>query len=261
MINIGKNMLPKRISLDNMRMLVGETAHWFCPTCRKWRTSSMTENGIACSVCGGGPDWKKSPPTLAYKSRYRRVLDLCAENSEWRAEYDRIEERYGDFIEQTHLGMSARTKDVEWHYFANAWNMVDKVADYMLSAQDSPKTNIPHAYSADGLRRRYFDSRRKCNVSSLSELDLNPAVDDGGVRLTDQEAVEIMSFQAADSQRFCDTYFPNEFLSAISDPLERSIAYDFSKGAKKRDIERKYELSESQVRTKVAHIAKALKNL
>lgn len=244
MITVDKEALPKQIKQDDLRGLVGESLYWFCPACRKWRTSPITAEKIICSVCGGAPDWDKHKPTLAYESRYKRVQELCAEGSEWRAEYDKTERRYGDFIEQTYTGLPARTKDIGWRYFSNAWKMVDTVADYLLPAQDSPKMDVPHIYSEDGLRRRYLDSRRKHNVVSLSELTLKSAVDDGGMPLTDQEAVEIKSFRTSDNQRFCDTYFSDEFLNAFNDPLERSIAFDLSRGAKKRDIERCYGLTE-----------------
>lgn len=262
MITLEKGMLPKRIVPNDITKLIGESLYWFCPVCHRWRTTKVEPNGIvACFICGSVPNWEKHQPTLSYKSRLKKVAALCADGSEWRKECENIEQQYGDFIEQTYVGMPARTKDMGWRYFSNVWKMIDGVADYLLTAQDMPPMDIPHAYTSQGLQRRYSDSRRRCNVSSLSELDLTPAVDDGGMRLTDQEAVEIRSFQAADSRRFCDTYFPNEFLSAISDPLERSIAYDFSQGAKKRDIERKYGLTERRVRTIVAHIAKSLNSI
>lgn len=262
MIVLNPKALPRRINQTDLYGLIGEHLHWYCLVCRKWRTSEVKPDGsVACSICGSVPDWEKHPPTLAYRSRFKRVKNLCAEGSEWRVEYDRIEEHYGDFIEQTYVALPARTKDAGWRYFANAWNMVDKVADYLLSAQDSPKTNPPHAYSADGLQRRYFDSRREWNVVSLSQLNLKPEVDDYGRLLTDQEAIEIKLFHTSDNQRFYDAYFPDEFLSAFDNPLERSIAFDLSRGARKKDIERRYGLTERRVRTIVAHIAKALKYL
>jgi len=226
-----------------------------------WRTSTITEEGILCSVCGGKPDWKKHPPTLAYKSRYKRVAALCAEGSDFQKSYDELEQSYGDFIEGTYTGMPVKTKDIGWRYFSDAWKTVDSLADYLLTAPDVPTTNYPHSYTERGLQRRYYDPRRKCNVSSLTDLNLQPQCDEGGTQFTDQEVVEIISPHSGYSRPLCDVYFADEFLKSISDPMERSIAYDLSSGATKRDIERQYGLTERQVRTRVAHIAKALKNI
>lgn len=137
---------------------------------------------------------------------------------------------------------------------------MDELADYLLTAPDAPKTDSVSVYTERGLQRRYYDPRRKCNTNTLSSLSIPLLTDDGGAQFTDQEAAEIISLHAGYSHPFYDVYFADAFLEYISDRLERSIAYDLSRGSTKRDIERRYRLTEQQVRTRVTHIAKALKN-
>ena len=262
MITLDRGTLPKRIKENMVGRLAGETAYWYCTACRQWRTTEIMPVGtITCPICGDEPDWVKRPPTLAYKSRYKQVVDLCAEDSDWRKGYDEVERRHGEFLGEVNSGLPRRTQEAGWRYFQGVWRMVDELADYLLIAQDAPVTDGISAYTERGLQRRYYDPRRRNNVSTLSSLNLPVMADDGGVQLTGQEAVETISFHTASSQPLYDTYFADDFLKGISDPLEYSIAYDFSRGATKRDIERQYGLTEQQVRTKVVHIAKMLKKI
>ena len=260
MITFEKKSLPGRLTEDSISTVVGERVRWFCPTCHKWRITKVKPGGgVACSKCGTTPDWKRRWPVLSFRDRLKRVNALCAEGSNWRAEHDRIVCEYGiwiDKIGQDRLPQS--TQRVGWRYFENCWRAVDAVADYLMGAPDAPATNVP-TYTQRGLQRRYYDSRRKHNVISLSGLNL-PRMDDNGNKLSDQETLEALSFRTGYTQPFYDTYFAGEIFEAITDPLERSIAADFSEGATKRDIERKYGLTERQVRTIVSHIAKSLKN-
>ena len=274
MIAMDKEALPKRITRDNVSALAGEHAHWFCPVCRKWRMSPITAEGIACPVCSGGPDWERRPPTLAYKSRFRRVQELCAEGSDWRNSYDEAERNYADYIDDAYAGYLPRSaRESGWRHFQSVWREANKLADYLLTAPDAPVMDVPHAYSESGLQRRYYDGRREHNTVSLSDLKLQPQYDDDGAQYTDQEVAELISLRASHmSERprkgvsverydqLCDRYFQHEFLGCIADPLERNIAEDLSMGASKRDVERKYRLSEQQVRTIVKHIGKSIKN-
>jgi len=259
MITFDKKLLPRRLTKDSISTVVGESVRWFCPACRKWRDTKVKPGGgVVCSKCGGAPDWKKRWPVLSFKSRLKRVNALCAEGSNWREEHDRVVQRYGEFIDETWCGLPQSTQKMGWRYFANCWKAVDTVADYLLGAEDAPATDTPHTYTQRGLQRRYYDSRRRHNVVSLSGLNL-PRIDDDGNELSDQETVEALSFRKGFAEPSYDVYFANEIFEAIKDPLERSIAVDFSQGAKKRDIERKYGLTEWRVRTIVSHTAKSLK--
>lgn len=254
---LDKWALPKEIAPDDICRLNGDGAYWYCPVCRKWRTSPITAEGIACSVCGGAPDWEKQPPTLSYMSRHKRVVDLCAPNSPWRKWYDEVEQEYGAFIEATYCGMPARTKQVGWRYFSNAWKEVDKLGDYLLAALDTPVHGIPYAYSEDGLQRRYYDPDRDFNVVTISDVGLNPEFDDGGAQYIAEESLELMAFDPADCERYIDKYFQQWYLENIKDQLERDVAYWLSVGERKRDIEAMFGLSEQQVKT----ICKHLKNI
>lgn len=253
--------LPKRITQDNVSAFAGEQTYWFCPACRKWRTSPITEEGIACSVCGGGPDWEKHHPTLAYRSRYKRVTDLCADGADFRQWYNGLEQRYSDFIDAVNSGLSLRTQKTGWRYFGNAWRTVDVLADYLLSARDTPKTTVPYAYDEKGLQRRYFRPKRKHNTATLSDIRLKQNGDENG-QYTDEEVAELMSYRAGFATPFYDQEpVVDELLSAIPVDLEREIAHDFTQGLTKREVERKYRLSESRVRTIVRHIAKCLRDM
>lgn len=257
-------VLPRRIAPNNTAELAGENVCWYCPVCKKQYITMIQPNGVInCPVCGNGPDWNKKGcrPTLAYESRYRRVVDLCADDSPWRKWADEVEKEYGSFLEATYRGMPAQTKQTGWRYFSNVWKEVDKLGDYLLAASDVPIRGIPCAYSENGLQRRYYDSDRGYNIITLSDVGLKPKFDDGGVQYTDEEAVELMTFDAADCKQFLDEYFRYWFLDDIKDPLERDVAYWLSTGEGKRDIERLYGLSEQQVRTIVEHLASLLKNL
>lgn len=257
MIVMDKGALPKRITTDNVSALAGESAHWFCPVCRKWRTSPITESGITCSVCGGGPDWEKRPPTLSYRSRYKRVVDLCAPDSPWRKWANKVEQEYEEFLGDTYRGMPARTKQMGWRYFSAAWKEVDKLGDYLLAALDTPLRGIPYAYNEEGLQRKYFDSSRDYNVVTLADVGIEPIFDDGGMQFTAIESLEIMAFDPADCERYTDKYFQHWYLEGVEDPLERDVAYWLSNGERKRDIEAMFGLSEQQVKT----ICKHLKNV
>ena len=254
--------LSRRITPSNAAKFEGESASWYCSACEKRYITTIQPDGvIVCPICGNGPDWNKKgcKPTLAYESRYKRVIDLCAKDSPWRERADKIEQEYGAFIEATYRGMPARTKQTGWRYFSNAWKEVDKLGDYLLAAPDIPIVEIPYAYSEGGIQRRYYDSSRDYNIVTLSDVGLTPKFDDGGVQYTDEESIELMAFDPADCERFMDEYFRYWFLNDIKDPLERDIAYWLSTGESKRSIERLYGLSEQQVRTIVEHIAKSLK--
>lgn len=249
-----RNALPRRITQDNVSALVGEHAYWFCPTCRKWRTSPITAEGIICSVCGGAPDWEKRPPTLAYRSRYKRVVDLCAPDSPWRKWYDQVEREYRDFLGATYQGMPARTKQTGWMYFSSAWKEADKLGDYLLAAPDIPIRGIPYAYDEEGLQRRYFDSSRDYSMVTLSDVGIKPMFDDGEVQYSAEESLELMAFNPADCEQYTDKYFQYWYLEGIKDPLERDVAYWLSVGERKRDIEAMFGLSEQQVKTICKHL-------
>ena len=262
MITTDNEALPRRLTQDNIAGVVGETVRWFCPTCRRWRTTKVKPGGVViCSRCKNAPDWKKRWPVLSFKNRLKRVNALCAEGSSWREEHDRVIREYGNFLEDIGHGLPQSTQRVGWRYFQNCWGAVDAVADYILGAEDAPATNASHTYTERGLQRRYYDSRRRHNVISLNGLNLPYMVDDGNMKLTDQEIVEALSFRKGYTQPFYDVYFAGEIFEDIKDPLERAVAVDFSQGATKRDIERKYGLSERRVRTIVSHIATSLKNM
>lgn len=263
MITFDKKSLPTRLTEDNISTVAGERVRWFCPTCRKWRVTVVKQGGgVTCSKCGATPDWKRRWPVLSFHDRLKRVNALCAEGSSWREEHDRVVREYCNFIDDIWAGrLPQSTQRWGWKYYGNCWEAVDAIADYLLGAPDAPATNAPHTYTERGLQRRYYDSRRSHNVISLSGLNLPYMADNGNVRLTDQEVAEVLSFRKGYSTPFYDKYFENEIFEAIEDPLERAIAVDFAQGATKRDIERKYGLTERRVRTIVSHIAKSLKNM
>ena len=245
---------------QNAPQLAGETAYWFCTTCKKWRTSTIQEDGaITCSVCGNRPD-EKHTPLLAYRSRYKIVDKLCASGSEWRKRHDDLIECYTDFIDATWRGLSARAKQSGYRYFGTAWREIDGVGDYLLNAPDAPVVDAPHAYSEEGLKRRYYRSDRKHNVISLADLQLPYTTDDGERPSTAEEVAESLSYQAGFSAPLYYNAFEDEFLECVKGKVERSVARDLSMGATKRDVQRTYGLSEGQVRTIVRHIAKQLHN-
>lgn len=262
MLTLDKEVLPKEVSHSDVGRMIGEHLYWFCTTCRKWRTTLVKPDVVmACPTCGNRPDWKKHRPMLSYKSRFKRVVEICAEDSQWRKECDEIESRYGDFLDQTYAGMPAQTKKIGWLYFSRAWKEIERVADYLLLAQDAPRLQIPYAYDEDGLQRRYYDSDRTHNVISLSNMNLPRTTDDGNVRYSDEEAAEVLSLRSGHTQPCYDTYFSHDIFDAIGDPLEKAIAVDLYRGLKKKEIERKYQLTERRVRTVISHIAKSLKNI
>lgn len=260
MIIIDEGALPRKVTPQNVLQLVGKMAYWFCSTCKKWRTSTIQADGaITCSVCGNRPD-DKHTPLLAYRSRYEIVNKLCAPGSEWRKRHDDLTERYGDFIDATWRGLPARTKQSGYRYFGTAWREIDGFGDYLLSALDAPLVDAPRAYSEEGLKRRYYRSVRKCNIVSLSDLQLPYLADDSGRPYTDEEVAEILSFQTGFLPAPYDYTFENDFLDCITGEKERSIARDLAMGMTKRDVQRSHGLSEGQVRTIVRHIAKQLNN-
>lgn len=260
MIVIDEQALPRKVTPQNALQLVGETAYWFCTTCKRWRTSTIqADEAITCSVCGDHPD-DKHTPLLTYRSRYGIVNKLCAPGSEWRKRHDDLTERYADFIDATWRGLPARAKQSGYRYFDTAWREIDGLGDYLLSAPDGPGVNVPRAYSEEGLKRRYYRPNRKCNVMSLSDLQLPYMTDDGGRPYTDEEVVEALSFQAGFLTPPCNHAFKNDFLEHIEGEKERLVAHDLALGASKRDVERTHGLSEGQVRTIVRHIAKQLNN-
>lgn len=254
MITLDKRALPKEITQHDAIGMAGEYSYWFCDTCKKWRTTKIKPDGvISCPKCGSGPDWKKHKPTLAYASRHKRVADLCAPGAEFRKKYEDAERRYADYIDLTYAGMPAAARNAGWRYFQGVWREADELADYILVAQDAPKMDTPYAYTANGLRRRYYDPRRSTSIISLSNL-----TDNDGVRFT-YDSAEAASYAAGYRRQFSDEQIGViEYLGDISDPLERAIAHDLSEGYTKRDIERRYGLSERRVRTIVSHIAKSL---
>lgn len=260
MIVIDEQALPRKVTPQNALQLAGKTAHWFCSTCKKWRTSIIQVDGtITCSVCGNRPD-NKHTPLLAYRSRYRIVNELCAPGSEWRKQHDALIERYANFIDATWRGLPARAKQSGYKYFDTAWREIDGLGDYLLSAPDAPVVDAPHAYNEEGLKRRYYRHDRKHNVISLSDLQLPYMTDDGERPYTSEEVAEILSLKAGFLAPPCDHIFDNDFLEHIKGEKERLIARDLALGASKRDVGRTYKLSEGQVRTIVRHIAKQLNN-
>ena len=260
MILVDVGVLPRKVTPQNAPQLAGETAYWFCSTCKKWRTSIIQADGtITCSVCGNRPD-NKHTPLLAYRSRYRIVNELCAPGSEWRKQHDALIKRYANFIDATWRGLPARAKQSGYRYFSTAWREIDGLGDYLLSAPDGPGVDVPRAYSEGGLKRRYYRPNRKCNVMSMSDLQLPYMTDDGGRPYTDEEVAETLSFQAGFLTPSYDHTFENDFLEHIKDEKERSIARDLAMGMTKRDIQRTHGLSEGQVRTIVRHMAKQLNN-
>lgn len=260
MIIIDEGALPRKVTPQNVLQLVGKMAYWFCSTCKKWRTSTIQADGaITCSVCGNRPD-DKHTPLLAYRSRYEIVNKLCAPGSEWRKRHDDLTERYGDFIDATWRGLPARAKQSGYRYFGTAWREIDGLSDYLLSAPDAPVVDAPRAYSEEGLKRRYYRPGRKCNVVSLSDLQLPHMTDDGGRPYTAEEVAETLSVQSGFLVPSCDHTFEDNYLEPIEGEKERSIAHDIAAGMSKRDVERAHGLSEGQVRTIVRHIAKRLNN-
>ena len=258
---LAKEALPRRITPSTAAEFVGESVCWYCQTCEKRYVTGIQPNGvISCPVCGSDPDWtnKGRTPTLAFESRYRRVVGLCSKDSPWRRWADEVEQQYAEFIGGTYFGMPARTKLTGWWYFASAWREMDKLGDYLLAAPDIHIQEIPRAYSEEGLQRKNYDPIRNCNVVTLSDVGLTPKFDDGGMQYTDEEAIEVVTFNPADCERFMDKYFQYWFLDNIENPLERDIAYWLSEGESKRDIENLYGLSEQQVKTICKHLRNIL---
>lgn len=250
--------LPRKVTPQNAPLLVGKTAYWYCTTCKQWRTSTIREDGsIACSVCRDSPD-DKHTPLLTYRSRYEIVNKLCAPGAELRKRHDDLIECYADFIDATWRGLPARAKQSGYRYFGTAWQEIDGIGDYLLSAPDAPVVDVPHAYNEEGLKRRYYRPDRKCNVISLADLQLPYMTDDSGRPFTAEEVVESLSFQAGFSAPSYDHTFESDFLEHIKDGMERLVARDLAMGATKRDIQRTYGLSEGKVRTIVRHIAKQI---
>lgn len=262
MIAFDKGILPGKLTQNDISGLIGESVRWFCPSCRRWRTAKIkTDEGVFCFKCGSVPDWKKRWPVLSFRSRLKRVNDLCAEGSPWREEHDRVIDQYGNFIDQVNTGLPQSTKREGWKYFGSCWLEIDRIADYILTALDSPATNLPHAYNTRGLQRRYYDRRRRHNMVSFGDLGLHQLADDNNARLTatDQEVVEGISFRHGYMQPSYDQYFVDDFLELIDDPLERKVALDLSLGETKRSIQRRYGLTERRVRTIVKHLVKYTK--
>lgn len=260
MIVIDEQALPRKVTPQNALQLAGETAYWFCGTCKKWRTSTIqTDGSIICSVCGDRPD-DKHTPLLSYRSRYGIVNKLCAPESEWRKRHDDLIERYADFIEATWRGLPARAKQSGYKYFGTAWHEIDSIGDFLLSTPDAPAVDIPHAYGEEALKRRYYRPGRRRNVISLSDLQLPHMADDGGRPYTAEEVAETLSIQSGFLAPPCDHTFEDNYLEPIEGEKERSIAHDLAAGMSKRDVERAHGLSEGQVRTIVRHIAKRLNN-
>lgn len=262
MLVVDKKTLPRRLTKDNIHDVVGESVRWFCPACRKWRTNKIKSGGnVTCSVCGGAPDWEKRWPVLSFRDRLKQVNALCAEGSSWREEYDRVTAQYGAFIDETWRGIPKSAKVAGWKYFQNCWETIDGVANYLLGAADAPATDLPYAYNQQGLQRRYFDPERAHNVVSLGDLNLTRTVDDGNVRRSGEEVAESLSFRSGYSIPHYDEYFSGDIFKPIVDPLERAIAVDLYRGFKKKEIEKKYQLTERRVRTVISHIVKSLKNM
>lgn len=233
MITFDMKSLPGRLTEDNISTVAGERVRWYCSVCCKWRVTVVKlGGGVTCSKCEGTPDWKRRWPVLSFRDRLKRVNALCAEGSSWRAEHDRVIREYGNFLEDIGHGLPQSTQRVGWRYFENCWGAVDTVADYLLGAEDAPATNVSHTYTERGLQRRYYDPRRRHNTVSLSGLNL-PRMDDNGNELSDQETVEAISFRKGFAEPVYDVYFAGEIFEAIKNPLERSIAVDFSQGQRK----------------------------
>lgn len=260
-LTLEKGLLIREISPTQAGDLAGESAHFYCGKCGEWRTNVIGPSGeIVCPKCGEKPNWKRHRPALAYASRQKRVSDLCSVGSTWRRQYEDIVDRYGGFINELSAGLPPWTQEAGWRFFQTAWRAVDAVADYLLTARDAPEKSGSHVYTERGLKRRYSDSRRNVGVTTMSDVEFSTLSDEVGVQYTPQEVAEMISYHKFPNERFYDTYFAYDFLEDVPDPLERSITHDLSRSETKRDIERRYHLTERQVRTKVEHIRKALKS-
>lgn len=214
-------MLPREISQDSAKNLVGESATWYCQVCENRHTAEIQPEGvIACPVCGSHPAWNKKgcKPTVGFLSRYQKVMNLCAEGSPLKKWHDETIEQYGDFIEDTYRGMPLQTQRTGWRHFGSAWAEVDKLGDYLLTAKDLPQLDIPRTYTKDGLARRYYDPRREHNVVSFSDLGIEPGYDDGSVQFSLDEAVELVAYDPADCKKYMDEYFKYWYLDKVIAP-------------------------------------------
>lgn len=256
-----KNCLPITVSMEKAGEFAGDTVYWHCSGCGAWRHSVIDDDGgVQCPACGGTPDWSKSTrPRVAYSSRNRKVNELCT-SQDWLKNYMELENRYADFIDAVEKGLPRRTKQNGFRYFHRAWKELDSIADYLLKALDSPNPENTSAYTERGLKRKYFDTGRLTNTNSLSEMDLPTMNDEGDdVTYTDEELAENMSFRAGHSAPFYEwRYNIIDWASNVTDRTERAIIFGLAEGKSKRDIEREYELTEKQVRTKIAHLAKVM---
>lgn len=243
------------------------SAYWHCPKCKKWETHPIPKDAVViCRACGKQVDLScaKTSAYISYQSRRQQIKDLCHTGSEWENEYQDIIECFCDFLTEYHAGrLPKRTTEQGYRYFSKAWKSIEELAAYLLSARDAPAQNLPYAYSEVKLTKRYYDSRRACNVRSANDLNfgsLSFGDGDGQGNYSNLELAEMLSLRHGYAEPFYDDYFSlNDFCIGLSDK-QRQVVKLLHAGHSKTEISKKLSLTERQLRTQIKHIGAVVKN-
>ncbi len=242
------------------------SAYWHCPKCKTWNTQPISKDAVMiCSACGKRIDLSRSKVSayISYQSRRQQIDDLCREGSKWETEYQDTIEHFCDFLTEAHAGrLAKRTKQQGYRYFSKVWKAIEELSDYLLSARDAPAQDLPYAYSEVKLARRYYDSRRACNIRSVNDLNFSSlSFDDGDGRdnYSNLELAEIISLRSGYTEPFYDDCFSlNNFCDGLSDG-QCQIVKLLHEGYSKTEIGKILGLSERQLRTKIKHIGAVVK--
>lgn len=246
----------KTITTNKINSAIDKEVTFNCPDCDAPKFITVPPDGsITCPDCGFGPDLstKAKAVTLSLGSRLELINELFQLGEDVSEYYVDTFERYADGIDAVHARTLSAT--VLHKVFAKEFKPLQEVTDWLLAGRSETPIECK-VYSDAGLLR-------KQSGGDITEVSLSKASADSDEEpdKTPMETVEALSLNKGYSYPFYDKGYERvEFLSCVSDPLDKKIISLISQGCNKTDVSRILGLTTQKLETRLKHIGEAIQH-
>lgn len=183
--------------------------------------------------------------------RIKIVEDLFEKNSPLDTY---LREEFCEILANVNFDKMSKREQNRFNFITNqTWKEIEKASNYLLFCTENEKINRGSIFDERGLKRRYYDGKRRTNQINVGSLKPDDRYD--GEEFSEWENVEITA--CANGYLDLNTdYNLMDLLYNLNDLTEYRIAKAICLGYRKNEIEMLLGLSHSQLKTKIRHIGK-----